>query len=319
MRHWRPNPLKVHFPLIFPVGTAGFGQATPETDGRADAVRLGATPVRRRVRIDSGYRPSPSPLPEEPLTSEAPYTMAQNIYDDPEFFAAYSKFRRSVLGLAGAAEWPALRALLPPMLGLRVVDLGCGFGWFCRWAREAGAASVLGVDISENMLSHARATISDDGVRYVRADLDDLDLPEGGFHLAYSSLALHYVENLEHLLQTIRRAIAAGGTFVFSVEHPIYMAPSNPAWVTLADGRTVWPLDSYQREGPRSTDWLASGVIKHHRTLGTIVNLLVEQGFTIRHVEEWRPSPDQVARAPQAAEEMDRPMFSLIGADVRSV
>ena len=42
------------------------------------------------------------------------------------------------------------------MRGLRVVDLGCGFGWFCRWAREHGAASVLGLDVSENMLT-ARA------------------------------------------------------------------------------------------------------------------------------------------------------------------
>ena len=69
--------------------------------------------------------------------------MAQNIYDDPEFFERYSRLDRSVEGLAGAPEWPALRALLPDLRGLRVVDLGCGFGWFCRWAREQGAARVI--------------------------------------------------------------------------------------------------------------------------------------------------------------------------------
>ena len=62
--------------------------------------------------------------------------MAQNIYDRPEFFDGYNRLERSVAGLAGAAEWPALRALLPDLEGLRVLDLGCGFGWFCRWARE---------------------------------------------------------------------------------------------------------------------------------------------------------------------------------------
>jgi hypothetical protein len=41
--------------------------------------------------------------------------MTQNVYDDPEFFAGYSRPGRSVEGLAGAAEWPALRALLPDM------------------------------------------------------------------------------------------------------------------------------------------------------------------------------------------------------------
>ena len=35
---------------------------------------------------------------------------------------------------------PSLRAMLPPLAGRRVVDLGCGFGWFCRWAAGQGAA-----------------------------------------------------------------------------------------------------------------------------------------------------------------------------------
>jgi len=79
--------------------------------------------------------------------------MPQNIYDNPEFFAGYSQFLRSREGLAGAPEWPTLRSMLPPMAGLRVLDLGCGFGAFARWAREVGAAHVLGVDLSEKMLA----------------------------------------------------------------------------------------------------------------------------------------------------------------------
>ena len=60
--------------------------------------------------------------------------MPQNIYDDPAFFAGYSEFRRSREGLAGAPEWPTLRSMLPPMNGVHVLDLGCGFGAFARWA-----------------------------------------------------------------------------------------------------------------------------------------------------------------------------------------
>ena len=74
--------------------------------------------------------------------------MTQNIYDDPKFFEGYSRLPRSVAGLDGAPEWPALRALIPALQGCSVVDLGCGYGWFCRWAREAGAARVLGLDVS---------------------------------------------------------------------------------------------------------------------------------------------------------------------------
>lgn len=238
----------------------------------------------------------------------------QNIYDDPEFFEGYSRLGRSVEGLSGAPEWPALRKMLPDMKGLRVVDLGCGFGWFCRWARERGAAQVLGLDVSENMLARARAATSDVAISYARADMERLDLPEAAFDLAYSSLALHYVENAAGLLAAIYRALAPGGTLVFSTEHPIYMAPTSPGWSVDAEGRKTWPVDRYLVEGPRTTDWLAKGVVKHHRTIGTTLNLLLRSGFAIAHVEEWRPSDDQIAAKPALAEELERPMFLLVEA-----
>ena len=99
-------------------------------------------------------------------TAEAgvvPGAMTQNIYDNEEFFEGYSRLGRSVEGLDGAAEWPVLRALLPDLRGLDVLDLGCGFGWFCRWARQNGAADVLGIDVSERMLARSRATTQDAG------------------------------------------------------------------------------------------------------------------------------------------------------------
>src|SRR5215471_13132457 len=99
--------------------------------------------------------------------------MTQNIYDDGEFFAGYSRLKRSVEGLDGAPEWPALRALLPELSGLRVLDLGCGFGWFCRWVRERGAGSVAGIDVSEKMLARARADTADPAITYSRADMDE--------------------------------------------------------------------------------------------------------------------------------------------------
>src|SRR5690606_19549144 len=107
-------------------------------------------------------------------------------------------------------------------------DLGCGFGWFCRWAHEQGAAHVLGLDVSENMLARARAATSDTAITYVRADLERLDLREASFDLAYSSLALHYIEDLAGLLSTVHRALVPGAHLIFSIEHPIYMAPTHP-------------------------------------------------------------------------------------------
>jgi SAM-dependent methyltransferase len=240
--------------------------------------------------------------------------MAQNIYDEPEFFAGYSKLRRSVHGLDGAPEWPAIRALLPDFDGKRIVDLGCGFGWFSRWAKQHGAAHILGLDLSRNMIARAKADTSDPDIEYAIADLNRLDLPEASFDFAYSSLAFHYIRDFDRLVRTVHRSLVPGSYLVFSIEHPIYMAPTRPGWLIDSDGRKTWPVDRYSVEGPRRTDWLAKDVLKYHRTIGATLNTLIGAGFTIRHVQEWSPADDQVAANPDLADELERPMMLLVAA-----
>jgi ubiquinone/menaquinone biosynthesis C-methylase UbiE len=240
--------------------------------------------------------------------------MTQNIYDDDGFFAGYSRLPRSIHGLDGMPEWPTLRAMLPDLRGRRIVDLGCGFGWFCRWAREAGAASVLGLDVSEKMLARARAETADPAIAYRRADLEQLALPEAAFDLAYSALALHYIENLAAMLATVHRALAPGGMLVFSAEHPLMTAPAVQGWIAHPAGHRVWPADHYRDEGPRTTDWLAPGVVKQHRTLATYLNLLIDVGFTLARIEEWGPSPEQMAAHPEWDDEPHFPPFLLVAA-----
>jgi len=240
--------------------------------------------------------------------------MTQNIYDTEVFFEGYSKMGRSVEGLAGAPEWPALQAMLPPMPGLKVVDLGCGYGWFSRWAQEQGAEQVLGLDVSQKMLARAKEMTSSSAIIYGIADLEKLDLPDAAFDLAYSSLAFHYIVDLKGLFARIHQALVPGGRLVFSIEHPIFMAPRQPGWLLDEQGRKRWPVDSYQLEGPRVTNWLADGVIKQHRTVGTLLTLLIQAGFTLTHVDEWGPSEADLKARPALAEELERPMMLLVAA-----
>lgn len=240
--------------------------------------------------------------------------VTQNIYDDPGFFEGYSRLPRSRLGLDGAPEWPALRALVPDLRGRRVVDLGCGYGWFCRWARQQGAAAVLGIDVSEKMLARAWAAAADPAIEYRRSDMERLGLPPKAFDLAYSALALHYVEDLARLFACVHRALVPAGRLVFSVEHPIFTAPAAPGWSADAAGRKAWPVDGYLYQGPRRTDWLAKGVVKQHRTVAGYVGLLLDQGFVLTHLEEWGPSDAQIAARPALAEERERPPFLIVAA-----
>jgi ubiquinone/menaquinone biosynthesis C-methylase UbiE len=240
--------------------------------------------------------------------------MPQNIYDDPEFFEGYSQLPRSREGLAGAPEWPVLQSMLPPLEGLRVLDLGCGFGAFARWVRQMGAASVLGVDRSHNMLARARALTQNPSVTYCLADIEYLALPEAAFDLVYSSLTFHYLANFEAVCRTIRRLLTPGGRLVFSVEHPLYTAPRHPEWRTDPDGSKVWPTNAYLLEGRRVTNWITPEVVKYHRSLASYVNSLLRHGFQLTHLEEWGPNPEQIAQHPEWADEVHRPPFLLVAA-----
>jgi SAM-dependent methyltransferase len=238
--------------------------------------------------------------------------MAQNIYDDPAFFAGYSEFPRSREGLSGTSEWPALRALLPPLAHKRIVDLGCGFGQFTRYAAEQGAASVLGIDLSEKMLARARAETPQVSVTYHRTDLDTLELAQDSADLVFSSMALHYVADFPRIVGIIAGALAAGGDFVFSVEHPIFAARAEPGFAATADGRRAWLVADYAVEGERVTDWITPGIVKYHRRTATMLNTLRATGFDYVAMDEWAPSADELAAHPDWRDELIRPTFLLI-------
>ncbi|CFQ86786.1 biotin synthesis protein bioC [Yersinia frederiksenii] len=240
--------------------------------------------------------------------------MTQNIYDNQAFFSGYAKLSRSVDGLEGAPEWPAIRQILPPLSGRKVLDLGCGYGWFCRYAKSQGATDIVGLDISEKMLNRAKEMTTDEDIVYRLEDLENIQLPQQLYHLVYSSLALHYIKALPALLEAIYNTLLPGGSFIFTVEHPIYTAPQQPGWLIADDGQKSWPVNSYQAEGERITNWLAEGVIKQHRTLGTYINALIKNGFIIEHLNEWGPTAQQIADCPALNEEKERPMIFLLSA-----
>ncbi len=238
--------------------------------------------------------------------------MAQNIYDDPDFLAGYSEFPRSKIGLSATGEWPVFRALLPPASGLRVVDLGCGFGQLSRWLDAQGAKSVTGIDLSEKMLARARAE-SSSAIEFRRADLDTLDLAPASADLIVSSMAFHYVEDFGRLARMLFDALVPGGNLVFSVEHPIYAARAEPEWVTAADGRQAFAIADYAIEGKRVTNWITPGVVKYHRSMATMLNILTRAGFAYVVTDEWKPSEDQLHDHPEWREtEFTRPMFLLV-------
>ena len=241
--------------------------------------------------------------------------MRENKYDDPVFFEKYGQMDRSKLGLAGAGEWEALRELMPEFQGKRVLDLGCGYGWHCAYAAEHRAASVLGIDLSERMLEVARQQHSGPVIEYRRCAIEDIDVPDGSLDVVFSSLAFHYVQDFDVVMDRVWRWLVPGGRFLFSVEHPIFTACGSQDWYRDGEGKILhFPVDHYFEEGERKANFLGENVVKYHRTLTTYLDGLLTRGFRLLRVVEPQP-PERMRDLPGMRDELRRPMMLLVSAE----
>ncbi len=243
--------------------------------------------------------------------------MKQNKYDDPVFFEKYGKMERSQKGLDGAGEWKTLEKMLPDFVGKRVLDLGCGYGWHCRYALEHGAAQVVGVDISQRMLEAAQSK-SDGRITYRCLPMEDIAFPGNAFDVVISSLALHYVPSFEAIAGKVYALLSPGGDFVFSVEHPIFTAQGGQEFIRDSEGKPLhFPVDRYFMQGQRDTSFLGEKVIKYHRTLEAYAGGLISCGFAITGLAEPMPPEHLLDTVPGMRDELRRPMMLILSAQKR--
>ena len=76
----------------------------------------------------------------------------QNVYDNAAFFDNFQSSRSNTVNFNDCIETPILFGMLPDLHGKKVLDIGCGMGQHAKQYADMGAASVLGIDLSEKML-----------------------------------------------------------------------------------------------------------------------------------------------------------------------
>lgn len=233
------------------------------------------------------------------------------IYDNEKFFEAYAQMARSQKGLAGAGEWPMLAALMPDLTQADVLDLGCGYGWHCRYAIEHGAHRVIGIDQSGRMIARAEEINALAGITYQVTDLSSYVYPQAAFDLVLANLVLHYIADLDQIYRAVYETLKPQGVFLFNIEHPVFTAGVKQQWITENGQIRYWPVDDYFYPGPRTTDFLGYAVTKQHHTLTQILMGLIDQGFMLQAVEEVMPPENWRELMP---EEMRRPMMLLVKA-----
>lgn len=121
-------------------------------------------------------------------------------------------------------EEHSMFGLLPDLGGHSVVDLACGEGTYARKLMRAGAALVVGVDISPEMiaLGEQSEAVEPVGVRYVVADVATVELEEP-FDIALCSYLFNYARSraeLRTLVEAVGRLVRPGGLVVGCNDYP---------------------------------------------------------------------------------------------------
>lgn len=139
--------------------------------------------------------------------------------------------------------WPVVDELLPDVAGARLLDAGCGDGYYTARLADRGA-DAIGLDASEEMVETARNRYGD-RASFHQADLaDGLDrLDEDSVDLVLSQHVLSHVPDLAPVFDAFARVLRPGGSLVLSTHHPFheYLVVREE---TYPDTRTIDDIDA---------------------------------------------------------------------------
>jgi SAM-dependent methyltransferase len=187
---------------------------------------------------------------------------------------------------------PIILDLLRPA-GKRILDLGCGEGYFSRILKSRQAQRVVGVDVAEELIEKARAQDPDGDYLVFDIDRDEIGEPQG-FDSVIANMVLMDVHDLDLVLRKIHAWLRPEGQLIASFTNPYYGYPVG-IWrdvgASLGDraGRSLL-ITSYFEERSVEKKLGALRVPHTHRPFSTYVNLAHENGLNLRRFLEPRIS-----------------------------
>ena len=156
---------------------------------------------------------------QETSWGASPNAEATEAWDGP-LFDRFVQFRHLVVDALGRHGEAAL-ALVPPLAGQRVLDIGCGFGDTSQRIAElvGPEGEVVGVDVAPRFIETATREAADAGVGNVTFEVRDVQFdPLGeGYDLAFSRMGTMFFASPVAALRNVRTSLKPGGRLVMVV------------------------------------------------------------------------------------------------------
>jgi len=117
---------------------------------------------------------------------------------------------------AGKLRWRRRVKMLTSHLkpDMKVLELGCGTGYFTKEAAQSGAA-ITAIDISPDLLDQAKSEISLPNVDFLIENAYQMNFDDNTFDAVIGSSVLHHLK-IDSALKEIFRVLRPGGTIHFT-------------------------------------------------------------------------------------------------------
>lgn len=129
-------------------------------------------------------------------------------------------------------EQATMFSMLPPLVGLSILDLACGTGRYALLARERGAKWVVGVDNSAAMLRAAPASF-----HRAQATSEAIPLASNSMDGILCGLALGHLRQIEPTIREIGRVLKPDGWALISDVHSAVVRKGAQRTFTAPDGK----------------------------------------------------------------------------------
>lgn len=209
-------------------------------------------------------------------------------YDQEAFLDRYLQRRSWNENANDTLEKPVIDEMVGEARGKSILDLGCGTAANGIELLDMGASQYTGLEGSIQMVQHARQTLANwPNGRVIHLALEDWEAAESEYDLVVSRLVIHYIEDIDMLFRSVYQSLKPGGSFVFSVEHPVMT--SSYGLPKPTGEKQDWTVDNYFLTGGREQEWLGRTVRKFHRTMEDYFATLQRAGFLVEQVRESKP------------------------------
>lgn len=197
-------------------------------------------------------------------------------------------------------ERPAVISLLPSLMNAKVLDVGCGSGWYAEYLLSCGAA-VTAFDVNLEFVTLTQTRVGE-RARVLRANLaDPLDFAgDGEFDVVVCPLVMHYLKDWQPAFREFNRILRLHGVLVFSTHHPFM------DW-------KLFNKEDYFAVELLEDEWDIGKVRFYRRPLTAISQALDSTGFFIERLLEPQPTEDFRRVHPEGYERLTKnPWFIVV-------